>query len=85
MIAELAMATIEQPSPVSVLDATFYIEDSPSPVKKKISIAFGGNNLIPQNMYFFNLNANWNRSLAQEISDKAPIIYTALQLPRKKY
>lgn len=52
MMAELAMATIEQPSPVSVLDATFYIEDSPSPVKKKISIAFGGNNHIPQNMYF---------------------------------
>ncbi|XP_019185875.1 PREDICTED: protein LONGIFOLIA 1-like isoform X2 [Ipomoea nil] len=44
MMAELAMATIEQPSPVSVLDATFYIEDSPSPVKKKISIAFGDAN-----------------------------------------
>nr|GMD58755.1 protein LONGIFOLIA 1-like [Ipomoea batatas] len=37
--AELQIATIEQPSPVSVLDAKFYIEDSPSPVKK-ISTAF---------------------------------------------
>ncbi|XP_019157011.1 PREDICTED: protein LONGIFOLIA 1-like isoform X2 [Ipomoea nil] len=27
-------ASVEQPSPVSVLDAAFYIEDSPSPVKK---------------------------------------------------
>ncbi|KAL3346661.1 hypothetical protein AABB24_025216 [Solanum stoloniferum] len=34
-MAELAISTIEQPSPVSVLDATFYEEDSPSPVKKK--------------------------------------------------
>ncbi|CAN4082701.1 unnamed protein product [Withania somnifera] len=33
--ALLAISTIEQPSPVSVLDATFYEEDSPSPVKKK--------------------------------------------------
>ncbi|MCD7458937.1 hypothetical protein HAX54_039660 [Datura stramonium] len=30
-----AIATTEQPSPVSVLDAAFYEEDSPSPVKKK--------------------------------------------------
>ncbi|KAJ8546236.1 hypothetical protein K7X08_018819 [Anisodus acutangulus] len=34
-MAELAISTIEQPSPVSVLDAAFYEEDSPSPVKKK--------------------------------------------------
>ncbi|KAK4367612.1 hypothetical protein RND71_011404 [Anisodus tanguticus] len=34
-MAELAISTIEQPSPVSVLDSTFYEEDSPSPVKKK--------------------------------------------------
>nr|GMC99335.1 protein LONGIFOLIA 1-like [Ipomoea batatas] len=38
-MTEFAMAPIEQPSPVSVLDAAFYIEDSPSPVKK-ISSAF---------------------------------------------
>ncbi|KAA8547905.1 hypothetical protein F0562_004334 [Nyssa sinensis] len=38
-MAELTIATLEQPSPVSVLDATFYKEDSPSPVKK-ISNAF---------------------------------------------
>ncbi|KAJ8567138.1 hypothetical protein K7X08_019346 [Anisodus acutangulus] len=38
-MAELAISTIEQPSPVSVLDSTFYEEDSPSPVKKK-TIAF---------------------------------------------
>ncbi|PSS30520.1 Protein LONGIFOLIA like [Actinidia chinensis var. chinensis] len=37
--AETATATVEQPSPVSVLDATFYREGSPSPVKK-ISNAF---------------------------------------------
>ncbi|KAK9272117.1 hypothetical protein L1049_002487 [Liquidambar formosana] len=35
----LATATPERPSPVSVLDATFYRDDSPSPVKK-ISNAF---------------------------------------------
>ncbi|XP_059293856.1 protein LONGIFOLIA 1-like [Lycium ferocissimum] len=34
-MAELAISTIEQPSPVSVLDAAFYEEDSLSPVKKK--------------------------------------------------
>uniref|UniRef100_A0A5B7AEM0 DUF4378 domain-containing protein n=1 Tax=Davidia involucrata TaxID=16924 RepID=A0A5B7AEM0_DAVIN len=39
VVAELTTATLEQPSPVSVLDATFYKEDSPSPVKK-ISNAF---------------------------------------------
>ncbi|CAL5325919.1 unnamed protein product [Camellia sinensis] len=33
--AELTTATLEQPSPVSVLDITFYGEESPSPVKKK--------------------------------------------------
>ncbi|KAI8541736.1 hypothetical protein RHMOL_Rhmol08G0085300 [Rhododendron molle] len=36
---EPTTATLEQPSPVSVLDATFYGEESPSPVKK-ISNAF---------------------------------------------
>ncbi|XP_011085682.1 protein LONGIFOLIA 2 [Sesamum indicum] len=36
---ELAATMMEQPSPVSVLDATFYSEDSPSPVKKR-STAF---------------------------------------------
>lgn len=40
-MAELAIGTIEQPSPVSVLDTTFYEEDSPSPVKKKTT-AFRG-------------------------------------------
>lgn len=40
-MAELATATREQPSPVSVLDAMFYRDDSPSPVKK-ISNAFRG-------------------------------------------
>ncbi|KAJ9564475.1 hypothetical protein OSB04_000441 [Centaurea solstitialis] len=37
-MAELAMATMEQPSPVSVLDA-FYMEEAPSPIQKK-SYAF---------------------------------------------
>ncbi|KAL6499156.1 protein of unknown function (DUF4378) [Orobanche hederae] len=36
---ELTVTLIEQPSPVSVLDTAFYIEDSPFPVKK-ISTAF---------------------------------------------
>ncbi|KAF8378573.1 hypothetical protein HHK36_029918 [Tetracentron sinense] len=38
-LAELATSVPEQPSPVSVLDASFYRDDLPSPVKK-ISIAF---------------------------------------------
>uniref|UniRef100_A0A2N9INE6 DUF4378 domain-containing protein n=1 Tax=Fagus sylvatica TaxID=28930 RepID=A0A2N9INE6_FAGSY len=37
--AEPAIPTLEQPSPISVLDATFYRDESPSPVKK-ISNAF---------------------------------------------
>lgn len=43
-MAELAMLAIEQPSPVSVLDA-FYTEDTPSPIKKK-SNAFKGMSLV---------------------------------------
>ncbi|CAI9752750.1 unnamed protein product [Fraxinus pennsylvanica] len=39
--AELATTILEQPSPVSVLDAAFCRDDSPSPVKK-ISTAFRG-------------------------------------------
>ncbi|CAN6708462.1 unnamed protein product [Malus baccata var. baccata] len=39
--AETRKASSEQPSPVSVLDSTFYRDDSPSPVKK-ISNAFKG-------------------------------------------
>lgn len=38
-MAETRKASSEQPSPVSVLDSTFYRDDSPSPVKK-ISSAF---------------------------------------------
>ncbi|KAL0424509.1 UNVERIFIED_CONTAM: protein LONGIFOLIA 1 [Sesamum radiatum] len=37
---------MEQPSPVSVLDATFYSEDSPSPVKKRTT-AFQDESPIP--------------------------------------
>ncbi|KAK1364124.1 Protein LONGIFOLIA like [Heracleum sosnowskyi] len=37
LIAELATITLEQPSPVSVLDISFYEEDFPSPVKKRLS------------------------------------------------
>lgn len=33
------MITAEQPSPVSVLDAAFYRDDPPSPVKKKSDIS----------------------------------------------
>lgn len=39
---ELAIATVEQLSPVSVLNAIFYVEDSPSSVKKNIVTAFRG-------------------------------------------
>lgn len=39
------LTSSEQQSPVSVLDSTFYQEDSPSPVKK-ISYAFEGMDLI---------------------------------------
>ncbi|CAH9118753.1 unnamed protein product [Cuscuta epithymum] len=40
MMPGVTMPVNDQPSPVSVLDATFFVEDSPSPVKKKKSIAF---------------------------------------------
>ncbi|KAL8117257.1 protein LONGIFOLIA 1-like [Apium graveolens] len=43
LIAELATVTVEQPSPVSVLDISFYEEDFPSPIKKRLS-AFQGYN-----------------------------------------
>ncbi|MCI81409.1 protein LONGIFOLIA 1-like, partial [Trifolium medium] len=33
------IVTAEQPSPVSVLDAAFYREDPPSPVKRKTNIS----------------------------------------------
>ncbi|XP_050380887.1 protein LONGIFOLIA 1-like [Argentina anserina] len=39
LTAEPGKASLEQPSPISVLDSTFYRDDSPSPVKK-ISNAF---------------------------------------------
>ena len=44
-IAETPRTALEQPSPISVLDATFYGDGSPSPVKKK-SNAFKGEALI---------------------------------------
>lgn len=43
--AEPGKASLEQPSPISVLDSTFYRDDSPSPVKK-ISNAFKGKVLV---------------------------------------
>lgn len=45
LIVEPAIATLEQPSPVSVLDATFYRDESPSPVKKILN-AFEGMLLV---------------------------------------
>lgn len=41
-VAELAMVGPEHPSPVSVLDASIYRDDSPSPVKQ-IPDALKGN------------------------------------------
>lgn len=38
---ESVVAMLEQPSPISVLDNTFYCEDSPSPIKK-ITTVFQG-------------------------------------------
>ncbi|KAL0311717.1 UNVERIFIED_CONTAM: protein LONGIFOLIA 1 [Sesamum calycinum] len=38
-VVEISVNMLEQPSPISVLDDTFYCEDSPSPIKK-ISTAF---------------------------------------------
>ncbi|XP_059639897.1 protein LONGIFOLIA 1-like [Cornus florida] len=52
-VAELTTANLDQPSPVSVLDATFYIEDLPSPVKK-ISNAFKDDENLNSN------GAEWN-------------------------
>ncbi|XP_073057814.1 protein LONGIFOLIA 1-like [Primulina eburnea] len=55
--AELAVTMQEQPSPVSVLDSTFYGEDLPSPVKK-ISTAFRDQSPSPDeaNWHLENLN-----------------------------
>ncbi|XP_052195905.1 protein LONGIFOLIA 1-like isoform X2 [Diospyros lotus] len=53
--AESTTATLEQPSPVSVLDTTFYREESPSPVKK-ISHAFKDDESLNSDQ------AGWNSS-----------------------
>ncbi|GMI68488.1 LONGIFOLIA1, TON1 Recruiting Motif 2 [Hibiscus trionum] len=45
--AEPPRTVQEQPSPVSVLDATFYGDESPSPVKKKTSVFKDDEALIP--------------------------------------
>ncbi|KAL7101044.1 hypothetical protein ACP275_08G031900 [Erythranthe tilingii] len=54
----IAVTILEQPSPISVLDDTFYSEDSPSPIKK-ISSAFREDespNLDEAEWYLTNLN-----------------------------
>ncbi|GMI67543.1 TON1 Recruiting Motif 4, LONGIFOLIA 3 [Hibiscus trionum] len=45
--AEPPRTVPEQPSPVSVLDATFYRDESPSPVKKKTNVFKDDEGLIP--------------------------------------
>ncbi|XWS32973.1 hypothetical protein CRYUN_Cryun22dG0037200 [Craigia yunnanensis] len=45
--AEPPRTALEQPSPVSVLDATFYGDESPSPVKKKSNAFEDDEGLIP--------------------------------------
>ncbi|XVF14421.1 hypothetical protein REPUB_Repub09cG0057800 [Reevesia pubescens] len=45
--AEPPRTALEQPSPVSVLDATFYGDESPSPVKKKLNAFKDDEGLIP--------------------------------------
>ncbi|KAL3844594.1 hypothetical protein ACJIZ3_001997 [Penstemon smallii] len=54
---ELAVTTLEQPSPVSVLDASFYGEDSPSPVKK-ISTVFQDDSSSPDEAEWLIVNLN---------------------------
>lgn len=49
-MGEPGKASSEQPSPVSVLDSTFYRDDSPSPVKK-ISNSFKGKVLVQLRPY----------------------------------
>ncbi|XWS30146.1 hypothetical protein CRYUN_Cryun24cG0092800 [Craigia yunnanensis] len=46
-IAEPPRTALEQPSPVSVLDATFYEDESPSPLKKKSNAFKDNEGLIP--------------------------------------
>lgn len=40
-VAELAMVTPEQPSPVSVLDTSIYRDDAPSPVRQILNTPEG--------------------------------------------
>ncbi|KAI3462875.1 hypothetical protein Pfo_019538 [Paulownia fortunei] len=54
---ELAVTMMEQPSPVSVLDTTFYSEDSPSPVRK-ISTAFRDERPRPDEAEWYLENLN---------------------------
>lgn len=44
-VMKVTLTCSEQQSPVSVLDSTFYQDDSPSPIKK-ISCAFEGMDLV---------------------------------------
>ncbi|KAK1432924.1 hypothetical protein QVD17_09827 [Tagetes erecta] len=52
-MVELAKLSVEQPSPVSVLDA-FYIEDTPSPIKNKTNV-FSNNENVKDDQ------PEWNR------------------------
>ncbi|KAJ4841671.1 hypothetical protein Tsubulata_019420 [Turnera subulata] len=56
-IEELATASCEQPSPVSVLDASFYSEELPSPIKK-ISIVFKDNEAPNSDEEWIRVDAN---------------------------
>ncbi|GMI67724.1 LONGIFOLIA1, TON1 Recruiting Motif 2 [Hibiscus trionum] len=56
--AEPPRTALEQPSPVSVLDATFYGDESPSPVKKKSKAFEGDEDLIPSNADWSSIGLN---------------------------
>ncbi|XP_015579923.1 protein LONGIFOLIA 1 isoform X1 [Ricinus communis] len=67
-VAEPAVAS-EQPSPVSVLDATFYADDLPSPIKKK-SIAFKEDEVEWNQVDIDHSSSNTDSSLNSTITHK---------------
>ncbi|KAK8652561.1 hypothetical protein V6N13_126592 [Hibiscus sabdariffa] len=56
--AEPPRTALEQSSPVSVLDATFYGDESPSPVKKKSKAFEGVKSLIPNDADWSSMGLN---------------------------
>ncbi|CAH2072673.1 unnamed protein product [Thlaspi arvense] len=63
--------TVEQPSPVSVLDVAFDEDESPSPVRK-ISIAFKEDHLSYEESQWMNKHSNLCRSIVWPESNASP-------------